>query len=128
MKIAANNLSDYKFYCFSGIPQIVMVSTGRFNGNLCFDYYDMNWNKLDLVWDKPNSNISIPCPKCFDKMKEICKTLSKDIPHVRVDLYCIGGIPYFGELTFFDNSGFGNFEQEEWNVKLGKMIKLPVIS
>ncbi len=118
-------LSDYKFYCFNGIPKLVMVSTGRFSNELCFDYYDMSWKKLSLVWDKPNSNYNHLKPECFDEMVMLCEKLSKDIPHVRVDLYVINNRPYFGELTFFDASGFSHFEDEKWNYCLGEMIKLP---
>lgn len=119
------SLSDYKFYCFNGEPHMVMVSTGRFEGNLCFDYYDMDWNKLDLIWDRPNSPTVMQKPSCFGKMKEICREISKGIPHVRVDLYCIEDKPYFGEMTFFDNSGFGYFQQKEWDRDLGELITLP---
>ena len=53
------------------------------------------------------------------------KKLSAGIPHVRVDFYDINGRMFFGELTFFDSSGFGPFEPEEWDEKLGAMLKLP---
>lgn len=32
---------------------------------------------------------------------------------------------YFGEMTFFDGSGFDEFHPEEWDKKFGDMIKLP---
>lgn len=125
----ANNpdaaLMDYKFYCFNGEPQIVMVSSGRFSSKVCFDYYDMNWNKLPLIWDMPNSDIDHPKPETFDKMIDVCKKLCFDKPHVRIDLYNISNKVYFGECTFYDSSGFCHFSPEEWNVKLGDMIKLP---
>lgn len=122
---SSNELNDYKFYCFGGKPELVMFSTGRYQGKLCFDYYDMHWNKLNLEWDQPNSSAEIPCPVCFSEMKDIATKLSQGIPHVRVDLYCINGRPYFGELTFFDASGFGHFSPSYWNLKLGNLIQLP---
>ena len=39
-------------------------------------------------------------------MLKIAKTLSKGFSHIRVDLFDVDGNVYFGELTFFDNSGF----------------------
>lgn len=117
-------LSDYKFYCFNGEPKIMMISKGRFSDSLCFDYYDMEWNKLPLVWDKPNSEVNHPCPVCFKEMQYLCKKLTKGIPHVRCDFYIINNKPLFGELTFFDSSGFSYFEDEKWNYKLGNMIFL----
>lgn len=118
-------LSDYKFYCFNGEPQIMMVSVGRFSDNLCFDYYDMKWNKTSLLLGGPNSDINHKCPSCFEEMKNLCKKLSKDIPHVRCDFYIINNKPLFGELTFFDGSGLMKFLDHTWNYKLGAMIKLP---
>ena len=41
-----------------------------------------------------------------------------------VHFYEIDGKVYFGELTFFTCSGYVPFESEEWNLKLGKMIKI----
>ncbi|MBE6280824.1 MAG: glycosyl transferase [Bacteroides sp.] len=119
------DLQDYKFYCFGGEPKLMMISTGRSTGNLCFDYYDMDWNKVPLVWDKPNSNITHFCPSCFDEMKNLCRILSKDIPHVRCDFYVVNNKPLFGELTFFDSSGFSKFEDEKWNFKIGEWIDIP---
>ena len=118
------DLNDYKFYCFNGEPLIVMISSGRYSGDLRFDYYNMNWEKLSLTWDRPNSNIEHIKPVCFDEMKKICQILSSKIPHVRVDLYVINSKPYFGEMTFFDSSGFCYFEEEKWNNQLGQYIEL----
>ena len=58
-------------------------------------------------------------------MIDICRKLSINIPFVRVDLYVIDEAIYFGEITFFHWSGLKPFEPEEWDYKLGKMIKLP---
>lgn len=117
-------LSDYKFYCFNGEPQIMLLATGRSTGHLCFDYYDMQWNKLPLQWDKPNSIVVHDKPKGFNEMIRICRILSKGIPHVRIDLYSILGTIYFGEYTFYDNAGFCNFNPKEWDKTLGDMIRL----
>jgi len=119
------SLNDYKFYCFNGKPQIVMFSSGRFNNNLTFDYYNMNWEKLPLMWDKPNSDIVATKPSNFSEMIDICELLSKDIPHVRVDLYSVNNKVYFGEMTFFDASGYSKFEPANWNRLLGDFLKLP---
>ena len=123
--VGTEALNDYKFYCFDGEPQIVMYSAGRFNGNLTFDYYDMQWNKLPLEWDKPNSTAVAPRPDNMEERIRICRALAKGKPHVRVDLYHVDGKEYFGELTFFDASGFSHFKPEEWNRRLGDLITLP---
>ena len=35
---------------------------------------------------------------------------------------------YFGELTFFDGSGFDKIEPVEWDYKIGEMLVLPKIN
>ena len=61
---------------------------------------------------------------CLELMKDICRTLSANIPFLRVDLYVIDGKVYFGELTFYPASGIGMFKPKEWDEKFGKMIEI----
>lgn len=106
--------------------EVLKKTSGRFKGNLCFDYYDMNFRKLALTWGRPQSNIIRECPFQFEEMKNICRMLSKNILHVRVDLYLINSKIYFGEMTFYDGGGFSEFNDPEWDLKLGEMLLLPV--
>lgn len=64
-------------------------------------------------------------PKNYDDMIETAKRLSKDFPHVRVDLYNLNGKIIFSELTFFDGSGYQTFEPDEFDFILGKEFMLP---
>ena len=63
----------------------------------------------------------------FQEMIRLAETLSKDIPHVRVDFYDINGKIYFGELTFFHFSGNTRFQPDEWDYKIGEWLELPKI-
>ena len=69
--------------------------------NATTDFFDMEFNHLDMRMKDPNSNVIPPKPYLFNEMKAIAEKLSQGIPFVRVDLYVIGGNIYFGELTFF---------------------------
>lgn len=120
-----NSLNDYKFYCFDGVPKVVLISWGRFKGQVLFDYYDMDFQLLPFSQGGPNSGRKIDKPHNFEKMKELASKLSAGIPHARIDLYNIRGKIYFGEITFFDSSGFAPFSPEEWDYKFGNWIKLP---
>ena len=55
----------------------------------------------------------------------LAEKLSKGLPHIRVDFYECNGMVYFGELTFYDGSGFDAIEPIEWEYKIGKLIKIP---
>ena len=43
---------------------------------------------------------------------------------LRVDLYNIQGEIYFGEITFYHGAGNERFYPEDYDLKLGKMIKI----
>lgn len=121
----SSTLNDYKLYCFNGLVKCVCISNNRFLGDTEFDYFDDNFNRLPFSQGGPNSKKEIIKPQTFDEMKAIAEKLSSGIPHVRVDLYEVKGHIYFGELTFFDSSGFKEFTPEEWDYKLGSWIELP---
>lgn len=119
------DLHDYKFFCFNGEPKFIQVDFNRYV-NHQKNVYDINWKLLNLEFNYPmNAEYDIKKPSNFQKMLEISKKLSLDIPFVRVDFYEVEKKMYFGEITFFPASGFGKFRPEEWNYKLGDMIKLP---
>lgn len=63
-------------------------------------------------------------PVNLSDMMKIAERLSETLPFLRVDLYNVQGKIYFGELTFFPNSGMGTFTDEEWNLKMGEWIYL----
>lgn len=71
-----------------------------------------------------HKNGGVKRPENFDEMKELAQNLSKGIPEVRVDFYDINGQVYFGELTFYHQSGFAPFSSEEWDLKLGQLLDL----
>lgn len=119
-------LKDYKFFCFSGDVKYVFVATdrGKVDEETKFDFFDMNWNHLPFTNGHPNNPNPINKPENFEKMKTLSHLLSKNIPHVRVDLYNIRGRIYFGELTFFHWSGMTPFVPEEWDYMFGECIRL----
>ena len=120
------DIIDYKFFCFNGEAKAVLIATERHSTTgVCFDYFDKDFNHYPFEQGGPNSKKEIKKPEYLENMWEIANKLSKGIPHVRVDLYCINGHIYFGELTFFDSSGLAEFTPDEWNYKFGEWITLP---
>ena len=120
-----NDLPDYKFFCFDGEVKALFVGTERATGNVKFDYFDVNFNHLDLVQTHPMSGRQIEKPACFDEMKEIAGKLSQGIPHVRIDLYEVKGRIFFGEYTFYHHGGCVPFHPKKWDDIFGSWIKLP---
>lgn len=119
------NPVDYKWICLKGEPEVLCMCMDRQKGDLTFNYYDMNFNLLPFEWVHPNIKTGeVKRPKNFDEMKKLAQKLSKGIPEVRVDFYDIDGQVYFGELTFYHQSGFAPFSPEEWDLKLGQLLDL----
>lgn len=121
-------LRDYKFFCFNGEPKAMFIATERSQGSVKFDYFDLGFNNLNIIQNYKNSEKNIEKPKQFEKMIELSKVLSKDIPHVRVDFYEVNGKLYFGELTFYHFSGFMPFQPSKWDKIFGDWIELPSLS
>lgn len=126
IEVSKEDLYDYKFFCFDGIPKALFVATERQSGNVKFDYFDMNFNHLDFVQSHEHSNEEVLKPDSFDKMVELSKLLSNGLPHVRVDFYDINGEIYFGELTLFHHGGLVPFYPEEWDYQFGSWLDLPI--
>ena len=121
-------LRDYKFFCFAGKPLYCQVISDRRTYETV-DYFDMDWQHQEFTGlampYKPFSKSSIRKPINFEKMKELSSILSNGIPFLRVDFYEVNGKIYFGELTFYPASGFGEFHPTKWNKIMGDLIVLP---
>lgn len=116
-------LIDYKVMCFNGIPKLIQVHRGRFEEHTQ-DFYDNSWNRLQYTQGLPMSDKPMKVPPVFEEMMAMSAKLSKDIPFLRVDWYIVEGRLYFGELTFFDASGYDDFDQEGINEEVGSWIDL----
>lgn len=119
-------LRDYKFFCMNGEPKFLFVATGRMSsGETTFDFLDLNYKRIPALNGHPNMEGIPVAPENFNEMIEIARKLSQGETFVRVDLYNIRGKIYFGEYTFFHNSGLVPFEPAEWDRKFGDLIQLP---
>lgn len=125
-----HGLVDYKFYCFNGFSPYVNVIFDRKLGQgkakifyLTRDYVDTGAYHPEE--GKIDSNELIPKPENYEELRSVAEKISGEFPLVRVDLYDIKGKIYFGEMTFFDASGYLLFEPDEFDYELGECFKLP---
>ena len=118
-------LRDYKFFCFNGKVKIFKIDFDRFKNHKA-NYYDINKNLLPFgeVACPPDFNKELIIPNNFKKLIELSEKLSANIAFLRVDFYEVNNKIYFGELTFYPNSGFGKFCPLEWDLKLGDMLDI----
>lgn len=118
--------ADYKFFCFDGYVDSVMICTGRGFNTKRFFFFDKNWNLKK--YNKSSQNLpdsfSLEKPKEIDYLFKLAGKLSSGEKFVRIDFYVIDGQPYFGEFTYFPASGFDNNIMPWADKHLGELIKL----
>lgn len=118
------DLRDYKILCFNGQPEYIICVDGRYTDHYCHVVYDPQWNKQDVVIGQSANSADYQKPDTLEEMLEIARTLSKDFPAVRIDLYDIGGQILFGEMTYFPWSGYMHFQPDEFDFVLGEKFTL----
>lgn len=123
------DLIDYKFYCFNGEPKYCQVIQGR-NSDETIDFYDLEWkiqpfNGLyECTEEEYPHGAPLEKPRNYDKMIRIAKKLALGTRFVRIDLYNINGMIYFGEFTLYPKSGLGKFHPVSWDLNLGDALRL----
>lgn len=119
------NLNVYKFFCFSGEPYLIQTIQNDKTPCETIDYFDLDWNLLELHQNFPNSRQPLKKPKTLNIMVELSRKCSQGLPFIRVDWYEVNGQVYFSEFTFYTDAGCQPFHPDEWDFKLGDMIILP---
>jgi len=127
-------LLDYKFMCFGGEVKALFLDIGVIGNSeghaeqYFRNIYDRSGNIMPFRETRENYPIPVILPENLSEMVDVAEKLSKNIPHVRVDLYRLSdGTIKVGEMTFFHGSGLFNFFiPEEWDRTLGDWIELQV--
>ncbi len=113
---------DYKVYVFRGVSHFIQVHVDRETTHTtCF--YDRTWTKCDFTLKYPRYEGAVAAPQNLEQMLFFAETLCRDFPFVRCDFYEVEGHVYFGEMTFYPESGFGPFTPREWDRKFGDLWK-----
>lgn len=116
-----HELHDYKFYCFNGQPAYMYITN---KGTKIYEnYYDLEFRPVSISHGFERITPEFSKPANFEKMIELARVLSKDIPFVRVDFFNVNEKLYFGEFTFYDWGGLKPLN-EPWETILGGVIDL----
>lgn len=122
---SSGELRDYKIFCMNGTPCFIQLDENR-STNHKRVYVDCEGRLLPMKDSHSHgTDTSATFGSVQQEMLRIAEQLSKPFPNVRVDFYECGGKIYFGELTFFDGSGFYSFEPDEWDFTWGEKLTLP---
>lgn len=120
-------LIDYKFLCFNGNPEVLYILADRDMGDSAgCGIYDLAFNLLPYqeLDEKPLQR-TIEKPQNYDQMVVYANMISRYFPEARIDLYNVEGKIYFGEITFFDSSGYMLFDPDSFDYELGAKWTLP---
>lgn len=122
-ELIGDNINDYKFFCFDGIPKLVQIDHDRVNNHQRSIYTaDFLKTKYRIRYSQIEHNIEKP--KKFEEMKRLAHILSKDFKFCRVDFYCVNDKVFFGELTFFPGGGQEPFLKFSDDFEMGHLINL----
>lgn len=124
---SANDLKDFKVFCFNGEPKIIGVYSGRNKKKLCQEMYDIDWNLLDGHTNHYNlPNKLTDKPRNLNEILKYSRKISKGFAHVRVDFFNPNNNLIFGEMTFTSSAGFGKFSSYDFAKMMGDLIELPI--
>lgn len=119
-----DSLNVYKILTFNGEPRIIQAIKNDKTDHETIDYFDIDWNKLNLKQNHQNDKIGIDRPINLSKMLDLARTLAEKLPFIRIDFYEINGRIYFSEYTFYSDGGFAKFHPSSWDKELGDWIIL----
>jgi hypothetical protein len=114
--------ADYKLFVFGGKVRLIQVDRDRFARHTQV-LFDEHWNAIDGTI-RAAQGLPLPAPASLAAMIAAAEALSARVDFVRVDLYDIGGKPYFGEFTHYPNKGLNRFQPASLDELLGSYLRL----
>ncbi len=115
---------DHKLFVFHGRCRFVQVDTARF-GNRTQDFFDRDWEPLDLAGALPRSAVEPAKPERLAEMVAVAERLGAGTDFVRVDLFSLADRIVVGELTSSPAGGDSPFDPTEWNERFGSTWQVP---
>ena len=112
---------DYKFLCFGGKVKYIQVDFDRASHHTRL-LFNSRFERQEVEYQYPKYTGLASPPKKLNLMIEIAETLSKDENFIRVDLYEVSGLIFFGELTLHPEAGIGTFSPSDFDYNLGRLL------
>ena len=122
-KLLSENLTDYKVFCYDGVPKFIQVDTDRFS-NHQRSIFTTKWHETNFQIRYSKISHSIIKPKKLDEILNLSKVLSEKFKFCRVDFYYVNNRIYFGELTNHPGGGIEPFLNYEQDLEFGKFVNI----
>lgn len=112
---------DIKLFCFDGKVKLIQVDMDRAldHNRLMLDEY---WNILPVEYNYPNIKTDYIKPINHKAIIQQAESLARDFRFVRIDLYLLNNEIYFGEFTFYPESGLGKIKPVRFESEWGEFI------
>ena len=114
--------ADFKFHVFHGRVGMLVVHTGRFAAHRT-TFFDAAMCRLPMIQSNP-ADPDLRLPDEIPALIELAETLGREFDYVRVDLYLVRGVIYFGELTHYSCSACGLYTPQSYDRTIGDMWQL----
>ncbi len=129
-------IGEYQVYCFNGKPEFLGYSV-TYTGTY-LDYDNENYTEEQIMkvkfydsnWEKANFKIrfSNDLADCNSVNKNLvlyyAEILATGFDFVRIDIFEVDEVLYFGEFTFSPYSGFIEFYPDEYDFIFGEKLKI----
>lgn len=124
-KYLGENITDFKFFCFNGVPKYIYVSNDLIHDRQAqIGFFYLDGSKMPLTRDDYTDIPSVELPPFFEEMRDMAGELSKDFPFVRVDFFLSNDTYYFAELTFTPGACMMPFNPEKFDFEWGKELDI----
>lgn len=120
-----DNITDYKFFCFNGVPKFIYVSNDLVHDRQAqIGFFYLDGSKMPLRRDDYTDIASVELPPYFKEMLNAAKVLCQDFPFVRVDFFIANNRFYFAELTFTPSACMMPFNPDKYDLEWGSLLKI----
>ena len=114
--------SDYKIFCFNGVPKFIQVDSDRHTHH-SRNFYDTSWNLLPFTLIYPRKLEIDHRPVQLDNMLDIATKLSRPFSFIRVDMYTDDSEVKVGELTNCPESANSKVTPSTAEFTLGRLFE-----
>ena len=114
----ADTLTEYKIFCFRGVPKLIDVNIftekGRTTG-----LYTPQWERIPVTLGYTACEELAGQPLQLPELLRVASVLSEPFDFVRVDLYLNDEKILFSELTFTSGGGLVHFSPASYDRSFG---------
>lgn len=119
------DLVDYKFFCFNGIPKYLYVSSDLIHDRQAkIGFFNIDGSKMKLERNDYAKIDKIVFPEFYNEMLEITQKLCEDFCFVRVDFFVTKDKYYFAELTFTPSACMMPFNPQKIDLEWGRILNI----